>query len=392
MDDALLEAASAAKAADGPPPWRGRIRSALSLGSFARSSTTATFPAQRAFDFAARRTPLTVAMLDNHTPALVAAIALAGYTLIGILLFHFTAMHLTWADAFYFAVTTTTTVGYGDISPSKPIVETHNGSSVTVYTPSDGLLILTALYICGGVCVIGTSLGLILQRMLQALERPLVRSSSSTSSCRSPLTDTALLFVVVLTVGAASICALEGWRPAVGFYWSVVTMSTVGYGGEHPRTEAGKLFAAGFMLIGVMIAARLVAEFSALPLYAHRRRLELAVLRQYGDVLEEEELWELACGEQLQTLGLSESPAYVTRNEFTIAMLVRMHKLEERDLRMCQEAFGKLDVDRSGRLDMNDVRAHQRGAVSSRSIRVHDAEEEQAAGERPAADGSAHAQ
>ena len=177
----------------------------------------------------------------------------------------------------------------------------------------------------------------------------------------------ALLFLVMLSIGTVSICLLEGWRPAVGIYWTVVTLSTVGYGGTHPNTAGGRLFASFFMLFGVGCTARLVAEFSAMPLHAHRRKLELAVLNQYGDHLTEEELWELAAGEQLQALGLSSSPEYVTRNEFTLAMLIRMHKLDEADLSSCFEAFGKLDTTNDGKLDLRDVRAiRARERASSR--------------------------
>ena len=41
----------------------------------------------------------------------------------------------------------------------------------------------------------------------------------------------------------------------------------------------------------------------------------------------EEELWELAAGEQVRALGLSQSDHYVTKNEFCLAMLVRIENL-----------------------------------------------------------------
>ena len=91
-----------------------------------------------------------------------------------------------------------------------------------------------------------------------------------------------------------------------------------------------------------------------------QKRLERAVLEQYGDELSEDALWELAAGEQLQGLGLSQSRTYVTKNAYVLAMLVRMHKLSEEDLRMCQATFDRLDADGSGRLDMDDIAAARR--------------------------------
>ena len=81
------------------------------------------------------------------------------------------------------------------------------------------------------------------------------------------------------------------------------------------------------MLLGVGATGKLFSDFSALPLHAHRARLERHVLMQYGDALDEEGLWELAAGEQLASLGLSQSQGYVTKNEFVLAMLVRMEKV-----------------------------------------------------------------
>ena len=89
-----------------------------------------------------------------------------------------------------------------------------------------------------------------------------------------------------------------------------------------------------------------------------------AVLRLLGV---EEELWELAAGEQVRALGLSQSDHYVTKNEFCLAMLVRMEKISEEDLRSCQAAFAKLDATETGRLDQHDLREHKRRGAARRA-------------------------
>ena len=81
----------------------------------------------------------------------------------------------------------------------------------------------------------------------------------------------------------------------------------------------------------------------------------------------EEELWELAAGEQVRALGLSQSDHYVTKNEFCLAMLVRMEKISEEDLRSCQAAFAKLDATETGRLDQHDLREHKRRGAARRA-------------------------
>jgi len=44
---------------------------------------------------------------------------------------------------------------------------------------------------------------------------------------------------------------LEGWTWIQSFYFSVVTLTTVGYGDIHPTTDATRLFTAIFILAGV---------------------------------------------------------------------------------------------------------------------------------------------
>jgi len=103
--------------------------------------------------------------------------------------------------------------------------------------------------------------------------------------------------------------------------------------------------------------------------------MEKRILGQYGDVLHEEQLWELASGNQMQALGLSQSDDFVTREvrllttltptgpactslkwppqpsvahvartclawqEFCLMMLVRLERISPEDLRHCQAAL-----------------------------------------------------
>jgi len=52
-------------------------------------------------------------------------------------------------------------------------------------------------------------------------------------------------------------------NPADGLWWAWVTVTTVGYGDVVPSSEAGRLFAALLMLVGVGIFAMLTANLSA---------------------------------------------------------------------------------------------------------------------------------
>lgn len=292
-----------------------------------------------------RRKPVDLQGLMGRKPLLLACALLAAWTGLGVVCFR-SAMRLSWTSAFYFAVATALTVGYGDVAPGGDT------------DASDATLLGTMVYICGSLALIGGSLGIL---MHSVLDRP------GRSPCATLLLTLALC-VVVLSLGALGICLLEGWRPIVGLYWAIVTLSTVGYGGVVPTTDGSRLFAALFMLAGVGCTGKLFSDFSALPLHAHRARLQRRVLAQYGEALDEEGLWELAAGDQLSALGLSHSQHFVTKNEYVLAMLVRMEKISALDLRLCQQAFEALDASGSGRLDMADVRRGARLASPPTSL------------------------
>jgi hypothetical protein len=63
-----------------------------------------------------------------------------------------------------------------------------------------------------------------------------------------------LVFVaVILMTGTIFYNQVEGWRLFDAFYFSVTTLSTVGYGDLAPATDAGKLFTIFYIFTGVGI-------------------------------------------------------------------------------------------------------------------------------------------
>ena len=304
--------------------------------------------------------PLDLTALSNSKPALVALVAALSYLIAGIVGFHF-LLDLTWAASFYFAVTTSLTVGYGDLdawaSMSRNTTSANDG---TPYTPNDGAIIFTMLYIIGGMVVMGTSLGLLLQSLLEGSKK-----GPPGIAARYPLVTSSLLCVVVMIIGAIFIVVSEKESFIHGLYFAIVTMSTVGYGSGHPTEDGNRLFAAFYMLLGVACMGNFVGELADRPLRAHRRKLEEKVINQYGASLEENELWELAGSGQFKELDLRQAAdRSVTRDAFCLVMLVRTEKLGADDLKRCQAAFDALDADASGTLDMDDVAAHRAAAAA----------------------------
>ena len=288
--------------------------------------------------------PLDLRSLSGRKPLLVAALLIILWLATGVVCFR-ALLDLTWASAFYFAVTTSLTVGYGDIDAWNAMTQnTTTANDGTAYDPANWTLVFTMLYIIGGIIVVGASLGLLMHSLLES-------SSSASVRSRFPVAVSSVLCVVCLLVGAAVASAVEGYDFVHGLYWAVVTMSTVGYGSGVPKTDGARLFCAVFMLLGVGAMGNLVGELSARPLRARQRLLEEKVLNQYGASLEAAELSELARSETLARLGLRRQAGVhgvITRDAFCLLMLVRSEKLDADDLRRCQAAFDALDADGSG--------------------------------------------
>src|ERR687898_2059492 len=68
----------------------------------------------------------------------------------------------------------------------------------------------------------------------------------------------ALLTVIAIATGTGFYSFVEGLRFVDAFYFSVVTLTTVGYGDFAPQTDVGKLFTAVYALVGIGILLALI--------------------------------------------------------------------------------------------------------------------------------------
>jgi voltage-gated potassium channel Kch len=76
-----------------------------------------------------------------------------------------------------------------------------------------------------------------------------------------------LLSAVVLILAAGSIFYhfVEHWSWLNSYYFSVVTLTTVGFGDLTPRTDIGKIFTTFYLMIGIGIITTFIS-------YSLRRR------------------------------------------------------------------------------------------------------------------------
>jgi len=88
-----------------------------------------------------------------------------------------------------------------------------------------------------------------------------------------------LAVLVVIVVGTVSFHLLEGWSLLVSLYVTVQTVTTVGFGDVAPTTPGGRLFATGFMVVGVGVvlyalssAVQSIVQSEMVAAFGQRRR------------------------------------------------------------------------------------------------------------------------
>ena len=165
--------------------------------------------------------------------------------------------------------------------------------------------------------------------------------------------------LVILAVGCVGFYLIENFTLVDSWYFTTVLLTTTGYGDIVPVTHGGKLFATIYLLVGGTILLNNMSMISMIPLELRKRRIERAVLTQFGDSLDDDALKELATGPLIQRLSLtavrSDGLAECTREMFALAMLVRLGKVSEDDIKQTFAAFRRLDHNDEGVLNSKSI-------------------------------------
>lgn len=85
-------------------------------------------------------------------------------------------------------------------------------------------------------------------------------------------------FIVVMVLGTISFMVVEGISLADAFYFSIVTIATVGYGDIHPATQGGKILAVLLIVVGVGTFLGVVANATEMMLNRREKRAKLEKL------------------------------------------------------------------------------------------------------------------
>jgi len=82
-------------------------------------------------------------------------------------------------------------------------------------------------------------------------------------SWRSPaFRGTLLLTGLTLVSGTVFYATVEGWSWVDAAYFSIATLSTVGYGDLHPETTTGKVFTMAYIVVGVGVFVALITQIA----------------------------------------------------------------------------------------------------------------------------------
>ncbi len=62
----------------------------------------------------------------------------------------------------------------------------------------------------------------------------------------------------IISIGTVTMHLIEKWSLVDSVYFSVVSLTTVGYGDLTPKTDLGKLFVSTYLIIGIALMAALI--------------------------------------------------------------------------------------------------------------------------------------
>ena len=240
------------------------------------------------------------------------------------------SLHLGWTvlESLYFLCATPTTVGYGDLAPKDDFSKLY-----------------TCFLIIVGMLVAGQAIGVVLVEFSHTLRE---RSDGSVL-CSSVAT-----IFSFLCLGTLVFCLTEDLSFTDALYLTVVSVTSVGYGDIHPRTEAGRLFAILFLLPATIATAQAMSAAAAVPMKRHKKNLEMMVIKQYGEDLTIEELENLIQN-PFGTSKIFKDDTTCSRNEFMLKLLVKLDKVSVEMLEELSNEFDRLDNDESGVISLADM-------------------------------------
>ena len=244
-------------------------------------------------------------------------------------------------DSLYFTTTTLATIGFGDLTPTRPITRA-----------------LTSVVAMAGIGLLGG--------LVSAVMGEWIGNDGGKRNWAQRVPNWALLSVLLGggVLGIKLLDMRQRWNDCL--YLVIGAMTTAGLGDVVPSTQATKLFLALYSPLAVIMFARVVGALALRPLNAARRLAQRKVLERYGGTLTQQKLTELTASPLVKRLELSVDGTYCTRDQYTLLTLVLQGKVTEEDISECRAAFQQLDEtgrERISIVDLEIVRRRKRRRI-----------------------------
>jgi potassium channel subfamily K len=169
------------------------------------------------------------------------------------------------------------------------------------------------------------------------------------------LAEVTLSLTLVICVFAFVVHYNEGWGLLDSFYWSVVTVSTVGFGDMTPDKPSTRAVVAWLLIFFVAVWARSVGKMVSVVLdWISEYRMSEIMQGGVTDAL------------MIELDNTAGADGKIERFEFAAYMLARLGRTPAADIDRIMEMFDDLDRENSGSLNRNDIRAHQSKKLGSR--------------------------
>jgi potassium channel subfamily K len=281
------------------------------------------------------------------------------YMVVSVIAFSFVFEKWTIIDSLYFAVSTFTTCGYGNLTPTTPA-----GQVFTIFFAIYGVIILGVF-----IGVVGHSISEAQTRALkklnkgrqeEILETLFAEDDSQRKECDELIREGLLydhaslmdnikgvvwaeLPAIILVAAAALVLGYrEQWPIISTIYFCIMSATTTGFGDYTPTTQIDKVYCIFFLPLAVAVFGEILGRIAGVYIQRKVHRAEIKFLHRSVTRCD---------------LGRMDAnkDGMVDMEEFLTFMLVALQKVDRESIDDLKTIFRSLDKNGNGMLDKDDL-------------------------------------
>jgi len=252
----------------------------------------------------------------------------------------------SWLDSFYMISITLATVGYGDL-----------------YPVTDGGKAFMLLYILIGYAALGGFMTVVTEHLFTQTQLAAKRRLKGMHLGEEAQGYWAYYGQAWVATGLAAVALGvmtivfdlldEGMDLLDAAYFSVVSLTTVGYGDLHPHTPAGKVFASLWVVVGTTLTLNALAKFVG------------AYVRAAQDRKRDAELHRELSGEALEDID-EDGDGQISIAEFVLFKIEKMGLVDEEQINRIAAEFERYDRDGDMKIDDRTVQLLRQNSLKKR--------------------------